>query len=667
MWRTLHAKTAIALAIAISAGAIGGSHWLPAASAASAEAGPQDPKEVGRFLDEFMANSEIKDNMAGGVIVVVKGDEVLASKGYGYADVERKLPVDPDQTVFRIASVSKVVTATAVMQLMDQGKMDLNADLSDYLGGIRIPNQTGTPLTMRDLLMNSTGFEYGDTSELTTQDLNREVSLKSFVKDHVPTVIREPGKYYRYDNLGFTIQGYAVEQVSGMPFENYIRDHILEPLGMSNSGFRLTPQMKEHLAVPYNVVGEPITEYATVPTVLPAGSMFSTGSDMAKFMMAHLNGGQLGNARILNETTVAEMHKPQLAIHPKLPNMAYGFEYSNQHIYNGYNVLEKGGDVDGYHSDMWLLPDEQVGVYVNVNKDFDFRVPLFEAFMDHYYPETSSPDTSLTPAEQSLAKFEGVYSDLRNRMWTTRVRAQDGMLIATDPLGEHRLREIEPLLFQDENGVKAAFTLNADGTVRALYYDQKSDSWSKKMPKPLSYPDVGPEHPFASYIDHLRQLDIIGQESDEASFQPEQSISRAEFIGWFIRWSGIAPSKQEPVFQDISGSPYAQEIQAAYEFGIIKGTGDGKFSPLKPITREEAANIVWQMASAYLHATPMEAKLDGVTDAWALDGVRYVAAKKLYGPDIVETKEGAIDYRSKAPMLRQEAAALLSKFADNLY
>lgn len=197
--------------------------------------------------------------------------------------------------------------------------------------------------------------------------------------------------------------------------------------------------------------------------------MFSTGSDMAKFMIAHLNGGKLGNAKILDAASAAEMHRPQLAIHAKLPNMAYGFEYSNRQIYNGRYVVEKGGDMDGYHSGTWLLPEEKVGVYVNVNKDFDFRVPLFEAFMDHYYPEkTAAGELPPNTDQQSLKPFEGVYSDLRNRMWTTRVRTEGGLLIATDPLGEHRLRAIEPLLFEDENGVKAAFKLNDDNTVRAF-------------------------------------------------------------------------------------------------------------------------------------------------------------------------------------------------------
>lgn len=671
-WRTLRAKTAAALGVVLLAGALGGGNALgnalQGALAVPSEGAPQNPEEVGRFLDSFFAQPEIKENMAGAVVVVTKGDEVLAKKGYGYADIEQKLPADPEQTVFRIASVSKVVTAAAVMQLAEQGKIDLHADLSSYLGVVQIPNQTDKLLTIRDLLTNSTGFDYGDASAMITEDLQQEIPLTSFVRDYAPTVIREPGQTYRYDNQGFTLQGYVVEQVSDQPFENYVRDHIFKPLGMTNSDFRLTPQIIENLAVPYNIAGEIIPAYATVPTVLPSGGMLSTGSDIAKFMMALLNGGMLGDKRILEEATAAEMLKPQMAVHEELPNMAYGFEYSNRQLYNGRNVVEKGGDLDGYHSAMWLLPDEKVGIYVNVNKDDDFRPLLLEAFMDHFYPEKKedreNPDES---SKQSLERFEGMYSDLRNRMWTTRIHAQDGKLIASDPLGEHSLVEIEPLLFQDENGVKAAFSLNPDGTVRAFYYDQKSDSWSVKMPDPLRYPDIGPDHPYGPYIYHLRQLDVIGRGGEKEHFQPEQPISRGEFVHWFIRWSGIAPSRQTPEFTDIANSAYVEDIQAAYEFGIIKGTGFGKFQAEQPITREEAATIVWNMAYSYLYATPMEAQLHGTTSPWALEGVRYVVAKRLYGQDVHEDGTGIVDYRSQEPMLRQEAAALLSRFADHLY
>ncbi|AFH61724.1 serine hydrolase [Paenibacillus caseinilyticus] len=657
--------TAAVLAFAL----LGGAALPPERSAARPAAGPLSAAEAERFADTFFGRPEVKEQLAGAVITVVKDDEVLLKKGYGYADVLQKQPVDPEETVFRVASISKVITATAVMQLAEQGKIDLNGDVSPYLGDLQIPNETGTPLTMRDLLTNSTGFEYGDTPAVSTTDLTLEIPLRQYVKDYAPAVTRQPGAFFRYDNLGFTIQGYAVEHVSVRPFGEYVRERIFQPLGMVHSEFRLTPQIRERLAVPYSGLGEEITPYATVPTELPGGGMLSTGADMARFMMAHLGGGSLGTARILKAETLSEMLKPQLAIHAKLPNMAYGFEFSNQQIYNGQYVVEKSGDEEGYHSALWLLPMQKVGVFVAVNKDMELRKELFESFMDRFYPggESSPAGGPFQPTQPSLERFAGMYGDLRNRMWTTRIRAEEGRLIVRDPLGEHVLYPVEPLLFRDEQGVRAAFKMNGRGEVTAFYSDAKSDSWAQKLPEPQPYTDVGADHPFAGYIGHLRQLGVFpGKKDGGEVFHPDRPITRGEFAAWLMGWSGIASSRKEPVFGDTAGSAYREQIQAAYEFGLIDGTGGAAFHPDRPITRQEAAVMTWRLARRYLHAVPKEARLSGKTDAWALEGVRFVAAKGLYGPEAIPDADGSLDYQSKRPMLRKEAAALLSRFADHL-
>jgi CubicO group peptidase (beta-lactamase class C family) len=668
MWPKLPRVTAAALTLAVAANLLSGTGIAPEAQAAAAQEGPRDPLEVEQFTDRFFEQPEIKESLAGAALVVVKDDKVLVKKGYGYADVDKKLPVDPDRTVFRIASISKVIAATAIMQLAEEEKLDLNLDLSNYMGQVQIRNDTGTPLTMRNLLTNSTGFDYGDMAELSTGDLTREVSIKQYVRDNVPTVIRKPGEYYRYDNFGFTLQGYVLEQVTGQPFGEYVQEHIFNPLRMTNSSFRLTQEILGKLAVPYNQLGEAMPDYAMVPTELPSGGMLSTGSDMAHFMLAQLNGGTWENHRILKKETTAEMLKPQLSIHPKLPNMAYGFEYAAQQNYNGYQVVEKGGDLEGYHSGMWLLPDERVGVFLTVNKDIEIRQPFLEAFMNHYFPKKQAPETQHnSPQQPDLERFTGMYSDLRNRMWTTRIEAEDGKLIVKDPLGTHTLQEIEPLLFQDELGAKAAFKLNEQGEVQAYYYDMKSDSWAEKMPEPLPYPDVPEDHAYAPYIKHLRQLKVLDDGKSNSSFQPEEALTREQFIGWFIRWAGIAPSRQTPVFSDVGASAYVKEIQAAYEFGLIQGDDNNRFHPQRLLTRQEAAAIIWRMAFRYLHAGPEEALLAGETDSWAEEGVRFVVGRKLHGPETATGENGRFDYGSRKPMLKQEAAALLSLFADRLF
>jgi hypothetical protein len=303
---------------------------------------------------------------------------------------------------------------------------------------------------------------------------------------------------------------------------------------------------------------------------------------------------------------------------------------------------------------------------VTVNKDSEIRKPLLEAFMNHYYPNKEKSPKPLERSKHSLANFEGTYSDLRNRMWTSRIRSEDGKIIVKDPLGEHVLYEIEPLLFQDEQGAQAAFKLNSNGDVQAFYYDLKSDSWSEKMPEPRNYQDVSADHPYASSIYHMRQLKVIDEDRNANRFQPEQAMTREQFMGWFIRWAGVTPSKNKPVFTDISDSAYAKEIQAAYELGLIQAPASSEFYPHQLLTRQEAATIIWRMAFNHLGAEPQKPSLSGHTDDWALEGVHFVIAKQLYGPEVVEGKDGTFDYHSKQPMLKQEAAALLSRFADNL-
>ncbi len=658
--------TAAALIVTVATSLFNGA-LAPNAQAASGLIGPQDTKEVEQFVDGFFEQSAIKESLAGAALVVVKDGKVLLKKGYGYSDVDKKVPVDPDRTVFRIASISKVITATAVMQLAEQGKLDLNQDIAAYTGDVQIPNVTGAPLTMKHLLTNSTGFDYGDTSEMSTNDLKREAPIKQYMLDNIPTVVRKPGDYYRYDNLGFTLQGYIVEQVTGQPFGEYVQKHIFEPLDMMNSSFRLIPDITKGLAVPYNQLGEAMPDYATVPTELPGGGMLTTGSDMAQFMLAHLNGGTLGNQTILKKDTAADMHKPQLAIHTKLPNMAYGFEYAAQQDYNGYHVVEKGGDIEGYHSGMWLIPDEKVGVFLTVNKDIEIRQPFIQAFMKHYFPRQGNSEAPKNQTQTDLKKLEGVYSDLRNRMWTTRIRAENGKLIVKDPLGEHILQEVEPLLFQDEQGAKAAFKLDSSGEIDAFYYEIKSDSWAQKLSDPHPFADVAADNDYAPYIRHLQQLQVLADGSSVDRFKPEEAITREEFIGWFIRWAGIAPSRQKPVFSDLEGSAYTKEIQAAYEFGLIQGDETDRFHPQELLTRQEAAAVVWRMAFRYLHAEPQDAVLSGKTDSWAEEGVRFIVGKQLFGPETVEGANGSYNYDSKQPMTKEEAAALLSLFADRLF
>lgn len=628
--------------------------------------GPMNSKEVEAFADQFFNQPQIKDKLSGAAFVVVKDDQVLFKKGYGYADVEKKTIVNPDSTVFRMASTSKVFTSTAVMQLVEQNKIDLNKDVQTYLGDVLIRNKTDKKLTMDHLMTHMTGFDYPDAPFSDDRSPEKYYPLDEFVKETAPSIVRNPGEVYRYDNYAFNLQGYIVQNISGVPFHQYVENNIFKPLGMNNSSFIMRPDIHANLATAYDRMKKPIPEYGSIPTDAPDGSMLSTGSDMAKFMIAHLNDGKFEGKRILQEKTAKTMHQIRHNLHPKIQNGAYGFETFYQNHYNNQFVIGKGGDLPGFHSWMWLLPEKKVGGFVVFNGDgANFREELFKAFMDHYYPKPVEAKAYLKTTKEQLNRFAGVYQDLRVPFWVFRTTvSDDGQLMIEDPLSKHKLRQMEPLLFEDERGMKAAFKENLDGSIAYLYYNQV-DSWAEKRPEPKRYNDVDNDQKYAKYIYDIKQLGYLN-ESPDNKFRPEEPITRGEFITQLLRVTGSPPSKKSPAFTDLTGSKYAGKIQMAVELGIVQGSNNYTIEPNKAISREEAAILVWRVANKKQVPASSKVVLAGETAPWAIDGVKYVVSKGMYGPEVKPNSRGEIDYKSKQPMLRQEAAALLSLFSQRM-
>src|SRR3954469_161217 len=192
-------------------------------------------QDVNAWLDGFMSYSLAKDDIAGAVVVVVKDGQILTQKGYGYADVAAHKPVDPAKTLFRPGSVSKLFTWTAVMQLVEQGKLDLDKDVNTYLD-FKIPATYAEPITLRHIMTHTSGFEEV-IKDLFVRDASQLRPLRDYVVNHVPRRIFPPGKIPAYSNYATALAGYIVERVSGKPYNDYVRDSILLPLGMNHSTF----------------------------------------------------------------------------------------------------------------------------------------------------------------------------------------------------------------------------------------------------------------------------------------------------------------------------------------------------------------------------------------------------------------------------------------------
>jgi CubicO group peptidase (beta-lactamase class C family) len=420
--------------------------------------------------------------------VVVRADTILLAKGYGYADMDRRIPVDATKTGFRPGSVSKLFTATAVLQLVEDGKLELDRDINDYLD-FRIASPFSTPITLRHLLTHSAGFDQV-IKGLGYIDPSLVVPLDNYVKRFEPPVVYPPGSTPSYSNYGVVLAGYIVQRISGVPFEDYIDRKIFAPLQMTRSTFRqplpsdLEPAMSRGYLVssgspqPFEILG-----------TMPAGGATTTGLDMARFMMAHLRGGELGGARILRPETVLLMHGP--ADSPQGPpgfgGMALGF------MHNGNlkpRRIGHGGDTIAFHAGLTLFLDAGIGLYIAVNSqgagtlDGNGVVTAFtDDFGDRFLPTDAEPTPAPTPSAATHAALaSGRYLSSRHfqksflsllNLRTDRVSAdQDGTITIpsiTDRFGRPKAwREVGPWLWQEVGGAdQLAMTLE-NGQVASI-------------------------------------------------------------------------------------------------------------------------------------------------------------------------------------------------------
>ena len=447
-------------------------HGMPAQPQ---QEGPTDSADLETFLDAFFAEQMEALHIPGAVVVFVKDGEVFLAKGYGFADLENQEPVDPDQTLFRAGSVSKLFTATAIMQLVEQGRLNLDDSVNQYLQDFQLEDNYPDPVTIANLLTHTGGFDE-KTAGMGTRDPAELIPLGEYLAANMPPRVMPPGDQISYSNHGFSLAGYLVEELSGIPFAQYIDENIFQPLGMNRSSFeepmpaRLAPDM----AIGY-VYG--IGTYQPVPldhlNVAPAGSLYATGTDMARFMIAHLQDGRYEGGRILEENTAQEMHQQQFTHHPQLDGWAYGFY---EHVENGQRALAHGGDITGFSSVLYLLPDENIGFFVSFNTSVnpfagggDPRGELASQFLDRYYPAPESlisPATAMTASD--LQRFTGNYRWNRYARTTLEkglppmplmqfrgTANDDGTLTLTSPLGmgePTRWVAVEPLVFQNADG-----------------------------------------------------------------------------------------------------------------------------------------------------------------------------------------------------------------------
>lgn len=320
--------------------------------------------------DRYMETVLDEYHVAGAAVCVVKDGAVLLEKGYGYADVDAQTPVGPTETGFQIASTSKLYTAVAAMQMVEQGKLNLDTDVNTYLTVFQIENPYKTPVTLRQLLTHTGGFDdrtplyVPSRGDVFFADME---PLGDMLSREMPPVIREPGTFCEYSVYGMALAGYLVEVASGMSFGRYVTENILKPLGMDHSSYGLTESIIGTMSKPYAYRGGRYTEKTyTVIGDHPSGSICASASDMGNFMRMLLHGGEYGGTRVLGEETVAAMLSKQYARDRKLPGFGLGFMEA---IRNGHMTYEHGGALPSFRSKVSILPEEGLGVFIVINTD----------------------------------------------------------------------------------------------------------------------------------------------------------------------------------------------------------------------------------------------------------------------------------------------------------
>ncbi|MDP4097782.1 beta-lactamase family protein [Paenibacillus sp. P96] len=428
-------------------------------------------------VDEIM-EKHIGTSTPGAAVSIVKDGKIIFTKGYGYADVAKQIPMNADTTYMEAGSVSKLFTWTAVMQLVEQGKLDLDADIREYLPENFLKLSFKEPITLNHLMSHTAGFEERLENLLVDDPARLRPLAEHISPQNQPDQIYPPGKIIAYSNYGTNLAGYIVERVSGMPFDAYIEKHIFEPLDMKKAYFTqrydLIPDVKENKAVGYLKQGE---EWLARPDFfindMPAGSLNITAENMAHFMIAQMNSdGTSGGSLFSKKETLAWMHERSFGHTPELPGNAHGF----WEVFAGnHRVLEHGGNTDAFSALLSIVPEENFGISILTNAGSEMsgaRTELVELLVGDTFTSPSS-DLTLNHGEEVAGKYRSAREAASSLLKVTSVISDTDTLITANDKGGITLQI--PYL-----------NISADYVETAPYFFERADS----AKTPMDFADV---------------------------------------------------------------------------------------------------------------------------------------------------------------------------------
>lgn len=454
---------------------------LPFAPLAQAAASAEEQQA---FFGELLTSMMQRHEIPGLAAVMVQGDQTLFTVGYGWANVAQQVRVEPERTVFLFGSVSKVLTSVAVLQLVDAGAIDLDADVTRYVEQVPADSRFAAPITMRHLLTHTDGFDvrwlFGGAARVPSK-----VEPLSVFLQNLPPRVMPPGELYLYSDVGLTLAGHIVERLSEQPFADYMERRVFAPLNMDTASFH--SERKSYARD--RATGYELDDHGRLrpvpvvyPRATPASGLTATIKDMAPLMSALLQSGRLGSTSILSEAATAELWRRQFSHHPAIPGTGFGcYEY----YHRGRRAMVHGGLLPGFTSVVIFLPDVGVGLCVVANR-FDLVGPLendlVNAIVERFQVEPTGPATlprppsALAGLHTDVTQLAGVYRcDQYSRHSLDKLFVLAGLAtefeVKPQPDGSLQFEpdrgrwvEIEPRLFEnDESGERVLFQTDEAG------------------------------------------------------------------------------------------------------------------------------------------------------------------------------------------------------------
>lgn len=342
-----------------------------------------DLRLLNGYIDSIVAVEMNAFNVPGATVVIVQDSQDVFVKGYGLADVEAEKIVDPKSTGFRIASVTKTFTATAIMQLSERGLIDLHAPISQYLPDDDFTFLKDKPFTAHQLLTHTAGIDLTDIGDaaLEAEDI---VPLEEFVRNHIPNQVNPPGMVHSYSNFGYTILGYLIQEISGLSYEEFIRQNILLPLRMTMSSMSqpLQEPFKSNLSKSYKWDNGQISIPRDYTNTVPGGGLIATGDDMSRYLLMHLNGGSFDSTEILSPISHRLLTSQQYGSEDTKYGVCYSF-FENG--WTGRRTIDHTGAQLGFLSLFLLIPETGTGLFIAQNNRENggaFRFNVAQTILD---------------------------------------------------------------------------------------------------------------------------------------------------------------------------------------------------------------------------------------------------------------------------------------------